>query len=334
MDPTRRDVLLAGGAVLAACALPRLSRASLRRSMDLFGWQQLRPGVWASSPQDLRTGGNVLLVASRQRALLVDAKFAYLGPALRQQAEARAAPLAALVNTHHHADHSGGNVAFHDHVPVIAHHAAAPRIHAQTERYLQQVRSGPRQLSGQTGDDGRDALALAQQLAERIDQLTPDHWAPSRTVGDFSIETVGDLAVELHHVGAGHTDNDLIVHLPAANVLHPGDLLFHRLHPFFDPPAGATIHGWIRALDAAIRLCNDDTIVVPGHGDITDIAGLRAQRDYLVQLRDHVAEAIDRGASRDETTAMSWPFMAGLGFEQIREVAIGAVYDELAAGRG
>jgi cyclase len=327
-----RRVLLADALILAGglCAGRTTLGAAARRRAGLLHWDAPTPGAFVSLPQDLRTGGNSLVVVGADASLVVDCKFVALGFAVRHQGEAHGVPIATVVNTHHHADHTGGNVAFRD-VEVLAHENAAPRILAQTNGYIAQVQGARLLIMGTEGPDADAANAGVEALLAGLAELGPESWAPGRPVGARTTIDLHPHAVDLHHFGPGHTDNDLVAHVPDLNLIHAGDLVFHRLHPFVDVMGGATARGWIEALRQVLALCDNRTIVVPGHGDMTDAAGVRGQIEYLEQAWEHVEREVRAGKSRDEVAGMSWPFMDGLGFERVRERALRAIYDEVAA---
>lgn len=324
---SRREFLAATGLVVAGSGAAWGSRPVDRlRAETYFTWTELRPGVHAAA--DLSLGGNVMVVTSGEAALLVDTKFPAYGAALAREASAFGAPISMVVNTHHHGDHTGGNGPLAD-LPILAHTNAGPRIRGQLETYVRAAQGGPRQV-----DRSRDAadavMAEAQLAAEASTGWSGDDIAPDRLVtGQADEIEIGKTRVVLHHFGPGHTDNDLILHLPDANVLHTGDVCFNGLHPFFDPNGGVDCRGWAKVVSKVIELCDGDTVVVPGHGELTDREGLRAQQLYLEAIWDRVAAEVRAGKTRDEIVTMRWDFMDGLGFEQIRERAIGAVYDQV-----
>lgn len=333
---SRRALLLAAGAVWAGSALSHRALASLRSRASaletFFPWQTIRERAHVSI--DATLGGNVLVVRGADGAVLVDTKFPSFSGTLRREAGAHGAPLAMVINTHHHADHSGGNLAFHPDIDLLAHPKAKERIGSQLDRYRSLAEGGWRQIDSARAGAAK-VIDEAHAVADRAQALTPDAFTPTLTPEAFPHEAaVAGERVELHHAGAGHTDNDLIVRFPELNLIHTGDLVFHTLHPYFDPPGGSNSEGWVRSLEAARALCDNDTIVVPGHGPLTDATGIDRQRDYLLRLREAVAEGLRAGATKEELQARTWPFMEGLGFEQVRSRAIGAVCDELAAPTG
>lgn len=330
MPWTRRRFLATTAAVwLAPIALPPRAWAS-GRADRFFTWEQLRDSVWAA----MGDGGNALVVRAGAAALLVDTKYPGIARALRREAEAHGAPVTMVINTHHHADHTGGNVAFTGDVPVLAHDAAGERVAAQIDRLRQMAQSGPAQLGRNRGDHERVAREAAE-LAERADSLGTETFVPTRPITRFPHEVrIGDITLELHHFGPGHTDNDVVVRVSSLGVLHAGDLLFNNLHPFFDSTGGVTCRGWIECVRRTISLCDERTMVVPGHGALTDVEGLRRQARYLERLWEEVSKAVREGRERAEVEAMRWDFMEGYGYEQVRARAIGAVYEEVRAAGG
>ncbi|HZW08442.1 MAG TPA: MBL fold metallo-hydrolase [Phycisphaerales bacterium] len=316
---------LAAGLVSSAWAGRRAPGREPRGTF--FTWHELRPGVHAAVDGSL--GGNSLAVVSGSGVLLVDTKFPAFARALAREAAALGGKLTTIVNTHHHADHTGGNAVLNAEAEIIAHAQAAERIAGQLGQYAGMARGGPKQVEMER-HGAEEVLTEAQAAAEAASAWTADDVTPDKSLSEWPHQLpFGEAEVTLHHFGAGHTDNDVVVHLPRANVVHTGDLCFHGLHPFFDPPGGATCRGWSESVARIIELCDGDTVVVPGHGELTDRTGLGAQKRYLDALWEHVSEEVAAGKSKEEVSAMRWGFMDGLGRDQLRPRAIGAVYDEV-----
>lgn len=322
--------LAAGGATLACSSPARALRPARRAAPEtLLAWERVREGAFVMA--DPNTGGNTLVLGARHGALLVDSKFPFLGRALRRDALALTeSPSLILVNTHHHADHTGGNASFRED-PVYAHEKAIARVPGQLDRYVQGARGGPAQLSRSGASEA--LVELATEVAKTADGLTADDFTPTHAIAvDGMLIEYGERRVKCRHFGAGHTDNDVVVVDERLNVVHTGDLVFNGLHPYFDPPGGATAAGWLRSLEATYKLCDEETVVVPGHGPVGDREVLGAQIGYISRLLEAVRADIDAGVSKEDAQAKTYPFMEGLGFEQARARAIGAVYDELAGG--
>jgi len=326
---SRRTFLGAFGGAAALAALPSRALAGsfdARPTDTLLDWDDAGEGAWVLA--DLSTGGNTLVLADRGEALLVDTKFPYYAAALLRDARTLAgAGAVTMINTHHHADHTAGNPLVVPHARSYAHANAIGRIKDQIGRIRQAATGGPAQLS-RTGAP-RELVDLAIDAAQRAESWGEDDAAPRNAVGERGETVVGSLRVEMHHFGAGHTDNDLVVRVAGRNIVHTGDLVFHTVHPFYDASAGVDAFGWIESLEKTLALCDADTLVVPGHGPVGDRSIIEGMRTYHARLIEEVKKGIDAGATRDELAERSWDFMDGLGFESIRTRAIGAVYDQL-----
>jgi glyoxylase-like metal-dependent hydrolase (beta-lactamase superfamily II) len=115
---------------------------------------------------------------------------------------------------------------------------------------------------------------------------------------------VGGREAVLRHFANAHTDGDSYVYFPDAIVLSTGDIVtLGARYPNIDFANGGNIKGMIAGTDAFLALANNDTKVVPGHGPLTDRAGMAAYREMLVTAQDRVASLIAEGKSLDEAVA-------------------------------
>ena len=147
---------------------------------------------------------------------------------------------------------------------------------------------------------------------------------PVVTFGDGVTLHVNGEAVTAYHLRHAHTDGDSIVHFEDSDVLHLGDVFFNGMYPFIDRSSGGSVQGMIAAVQFAETLCGDHTRVIPGHGPVTDCAGLAAYRGLLETARDRVSELLDRGIGLDEVLAAkptadtdeqwSWSFIGAADF--------------------
>ena len=170
-----------------------------------------------------------------------------------------------VVNTHHHHDHTFGNYLFPDAV-VVGHEECREEVIAEG-----------------LAPAARDPFVPWGDIEVR---------PPELTFRDRLRLHVGDVAAELIHVGPAHTRSDVVVWLPESRVLFAGDALFTEATPITTDGSTA---GSLAAIDLMESL--DPTVVVPGHGELTDISALREWRDYFTFLQGAAADAVAAGVS-------------------------------------
>ena len=183
----------------------------------------------------------------------------------------------AVLNTHHHADHTGGNGIFKPASRTIVAQANVPKL----------------------------MFAAAEKNGTLDKQTYPDTTYPDVWRRDFDTEIV-----TAQYFGAAHTSGDVIIQFEKANVVHMGDLVFNRMYPVIDRPGGASIHGWITRLKEAVKSYPQDAIYVFGHGNpkfgVTGgHAELNYMQDYLTALITHVEKSIASGRSKSQILAMT-----------------------------
>ncbi|MFF3855858.1 MBL fold metallo-hydrolase [Micromonospora sp. NPDC002575] len=236
---------------------------------------------------------NVTLVVGDGAALVVDT-LSTAGQAAELVAAARAVTPHpwTIVNTHHHFDHCFGNavVAGDPARPVYAHEVAAVAL-----------RDRPDEVRRAAYEEMRaDRPELAAELAgARL--LAPTHVVRAETVLD-----VGGRRVVLRHPGHGHTDADLVVHVPDADVLVAGDLVEQSGPPAFEESYPLQ---WPDTLAEVLRLTTPGTVVVPGHGELVDPEFVRAQHGQLAEL-SWLIRAGHTGGAPPERVAAEAPFGA------------------------
>jgi glyoxylase-like metal-dependent hydrolase (beta-lactamase superfamily II) len=109
--------------------------------------------------------------------------------------------------------------------------------------------------------------------------------------------------IHLLHVAPAHTDGDILVHLPEANVLHTGDIFFNGIYPAIDYSTDGWIGGMVAAEDRALALCDGHTRIIPGHGSIGSVTDLKAAREMLATIQSRIEHLLDAGRSLDEIVA-------------------------------
>jgi cyclase len=218
-------------------------------------------------------GGTIAFLLSKKGIVVVDAEFPEQSQHLIDELKKRSdKPFRLLINTHHHQDHTAGNISFKGVVEnVLAH-----------ENSLKNQRN----------------VAVQQKIEDK--QLYPD-----KTFGDTWCEKIGKENICLYYHGTGHTDGDAIIHFQHANIVHMGDLMFNRRHPFVDRSAGASMKNWIVALDKASNHFSNDTIFIFGHAaDGYEVTGtkddLKAFGEYLGKVLNFVDSEIKSGKTKEE----------------------------------
>lgn len=218
-------------------------------------------------------GGTIAFLLADEGIIVVDSQFPDQSKHLIDELKKRSEkPFKLLINTHHHVDHSSGNIAFKGLVEnVLAHNNSR----------LNQENS-------------------AKQSKSEEKQLYPDLLYNYTWARKF-----GKEIVHLHYFGAGHTNGDSLIHFENANVVHCGDLVFNRRHPYVDRGAGANMKSWMTVLDEALNKFDNKTTFVYGHaGTGYEITGkgddLRAFRDYLGSVLKFVEGEIKTGKTKEE----------------------------------
>ncbi len=205
-------------------------------------------------------GGNVVVLDGPEGKIVVDSFVQPAWPRLKASLDALGGgPIRTLIDTHWHFDHTDNNANFH---------AAGAGIlaHANTRKRL----SEPHDLLGMHFDRS-PAAAL-----------------PGDTFSDTRALTVNSETITLTHVTPAHTDTDIFVHYRRANVLHMGDVFFNGMYPFIDVGTGGHIDGMIAGADRALAIANARTKIVPGHGVLSNHAGLLKYRKVIATIRDRV----------------------------------------------
>lgn len=246
----------------------------------IFKTTPLRGGVYALYGR----GGNVGFVVGPEYVIVVDSQFKDIAPGiLRQVAKVTDKPVKFLVNTHHHGDHTGGNDAFKPLAVIVAHENVRRRMLKAPEEI---IRDMPGRIEGakKAAQPAERIKGMEDQLAAARAVRTEEIAAPIVTFEAGVKLHIGGETLHVIHTASAHTDGDSFVFFEKANVLHMGDLFFNKMIPFIDTNSGGVAAGYLSAVDQAIAYVPADAMVIPGHGDVTDIAGLKAFRQYIVDL--------------------------------------------------
>jgi len=350
---SRRDFVLSSAAFVALAGtglvLPRRALAARFADPMFYKWQEIAPGfkVALNQTDDFNlVGGNSTLVTRKgvtggpavSEALVIDTKQTVLGPALLREAKANAQSIAAVLNTHHHADHTGGNAAFSQAgAKLYAHAKCRERVAGMMGMYTTGLDQKIASLEKAPVEGAKQAAADAKTFKDNLAKIKPADFTPEGTLDDGAkldaAQSAGRKA-EVHHVGPGHTDNDVFFFFPEDNVLVAGDLIFNKLHAFYDQTAGPSIKGWMKSLERVVQLCNAKTVVVPGHGEVGDVEAAKRQIKYFEDVQGAVAKAIQDNKKREEVLQMSLPQYSEYGLKQAQPLVLGGAYDEMMKEKG
>jgi glyoxylase-like metal-dependent hydrolase (beta-lactamase superfamily II) len=225
-------------------------------------------------------GGNITIAVGTDGIIMVDSQFAPLSDKIKAAIKAISPlPVKYLINTHFHGDHTGGNANFaKDGAIVVAHDNIRVRLAAGS-------------VSQQTG---------------QVIPAVPPEGLPKQTYfgGSFALE-VGGRKAQLTYIANAHTDGDTWVYFADANVLCTGDTVNNlKRYQSIDYRNGGDVRGMIRAGETYLKVANDDTKVVVGHGPLANKKDVQEFHDMLVASRDRIKPLFDAGKTEAEVLAL------------------------------
>lgn len=236
------------------------------------------------------SGGNITVQTGSDGVLVVDTQYAPLGEKiLARIRELSDEPLRYILNTHHHADHTGGNA---------------------------NLRAAGRTEAGGNTDAGAGAAIIAHENA-RLRMATPpdgdpvpvDGWPTLTYSTPYRDLWFNGEGVRMLHQPAAHTDGDSIVYFRRSDVIATGDVYVTNTYPYIDVASGGSIQGVIAAANRILELIipvygqDGGTLVIPGHGRLSDMGDVINWREMLTIIRDRIQAMIDRGMTLEEVQA-------------------------------
>jgi glyoxylase-like metal-dependent hydrolase (beta-lactamase superfamily II) len=222
-------------------------------------------------------GGNLGLFVGEDGTFLIDDQFAPLTPKHLEAIRAAGGEVPKfLINTHYHADHTGGNENLGKAGTLIFSH-----------------------------DQVRERLTV-ETVIKAFNMVTPPLPKAALPVVTFSSDITfhinGDT-LRVFHVSRAHTDGDSAIHFQGANVIHAGDVFFNGFYPFIDVDHGGTLKGMIGAADTILALADDETKIIPGHGPLGDRKQLQEYRDMLSTAYDELSRLKASGMNVEDAVA-------------------------------
>jgi len=223
-------------------------------------------------------GGNIGIYVGEKHVFMIDDQFDRLSEKIKAAIRTLTdKPLAFLINTHMHGDHTGGNAKFNsDATSIVAHDNVRKRM---VENQLEAI------------NDNKLDADVAQQML------------PEVTFSNDITFHDGEETIMAFHVHNAHTDGDAMVYFMNNNVLHMGDTYFAGRYPYIDLGSGGSVDGFIEAHKKALLVINDETKIIPGHGRPSNKKELKTYTAMLEEIRGIFQKEIDAGRSLEEIQA-------------------------------
>jgi glyoxylase-like metal-dependent hydrolase (beta-lactamase superfamily II) len=223
-------------------------------------------------------GGNIGIYVGEDYVFMIDDQFDRLSDKIKASiATLSDKPIAFLLNTHMHGDHSGGNAKFNSGETVLVAH-----------------------------DNVRDRIGINQKAKLEAKEITEEEYKLMLPEVTFSNDIAffdGDERILAFHVHNAHTDGDAMVYFANNNVLHMGDTFFAGRYPYIDLGSGGSVNGLIEAQKKALMIINEDTKIIPGHGRPSTRIELEAFLAMLQDIKAKVQSQIDLGKTLEEVVA-------------------------------
>ncbi|MDC0325617.1 MBL fold metallo-hydrolase [bacterium] len=225
-------------------------------------------------------GGNIGVSVGEDGILIVDNQYANLAPEIEAAlADLSKGELKFVLNTHWHGDHTGGNAHFGQKATIVAHDNVRER------------------LKNKTG--------------------TPKSALPTITFKETSSVYFNGEAIRLLHLGAGHTDGDVIIWFTESNVVHMGDQFFNGRFPYIDLGSGGRVAGFQKNVETVLNNLPEGAKIIPGHGALASSDDLQTFSVMLKDTINPVRQSISLGKTLDQIKTAGVPVKYktwGVGF--------------------
>lgn len=222
-------------------------------------------------------GGNIGVSSGKEGVFMIDDQYAPLTEKILAAVSTISdEPIRFVINTHWHQDHTDGNENMGEAGAIIVAH-----------------------------ENVRKRLS-SEQFSEFFNRKLPPSPEKALPVITFTRDVkfhLNDEEIQVFHLSNAHTDGDIIIYFPNSNVIHTGDIYFEGLYPFIDLSAGGSLNGMIEAVGQILPMINDDTLVIPGHGPLSNKSKLEAYHKMLIVIRDRISRQIRNGKSLEEVIA-------------------------------
>lgn len=211
------------------------------------------------------SGGNIGVSVGNDGVFIIDTQFAPLTPKILSAIKKISdQPVKIVANTHHHGDHTGGNE--------------------------------------NLGDMGATIIAH-ENVRKRLLENSATSAIPVITFNDKLNIQMNNEQVAIFHVENAHTDGDAMLYFTESNVLHTGDTYFNARYPYIDINSGGSINGYINAVKSGLMVVDNDTKIIPGHGNLSNKSEYLTFLNMLETVKAAVLREMENGKTEDEVSA-------------------------------
>ncbi|ARN75141.1 MBL fold metallo-hydrolase [Oceanicoccus sagamiensis] len=221
-------------------------------------------------------GGNIAVSTGSQPFVIDDQLPFSSKKVIAKIQELTDQPIRFVLNTHFHADHTGGNPAMKElGALIVSHNNARTRMTKES---------------------------ISALFGKKNPPADPSAW-PVVTFAEEMHFYINEQDIHIKHLQHAHTDGDVIIHFPKANVIHAGDVFLQGAYPIVDYHAGGSLAGVIAANEALIALANTQTKIIPGHGNLSTIDEVKAFKALCLTIQERVNKAIASGKELEQLLA-------------------------------
>ena len=218
------------------------------------------------------SGGNIALFVGDDAIFMIDDQFAPLTPKILNAIKTITdKEVNYLLNTHWHGDHTGGNENMKKEGAVILAH-----------------------------ENVRKRMSVNQIVRGKLKKASAKEALPVITFTEDLMMHINNDDIYISHIHNAHTDGDALVYFTKNNVLHTGDAYFQGKFPYIDIDSKGSIDGYIEGITKMILLINDETKVLPGHGNVSNRKELVVYKKMLIDLRGKIQKEIEKGRTLEE----------------------------------
>ncbi|MEN8246025.1 MAG: MBL fold metallo-hydrolase [Thermodesulfobacteriota bacterium] len=222
-------------------------------------------------------GGNIGLFVGEDGTFLIDDQFAPLTEKIIDAIKSVGGQHPKfLINTHYHGDHTGGNENLgKGGTVIVSHDNVRERLISGAYVNAFNMKLSP------VAKDGLPVITFSKNITFHLNNDT----------------------VKVKHVPHAHTDGDSFIYFQSANVIHAGDLFFNGFYPFIDVDHGGSLKGMIKGVDKVLRIADDQTKIISGHGPLGDKKQLQSYREMLALAYERLNSLKVQGKTAQEAVA-------------------------------